>query len=274
METRRMCPHCRAFITTSDKVCPYCNERVGPRAVELANPGSILGGLVSTEHFATTLILLLNFGLYAATVVGSMGRGNPSAIMGIDIWTLVQFGATARTLVFQGDWWRLVTAGFLHGGILHILMNSWAMMDLGRQVEEVYGIWRFLVLYFMATVGGFLLSAVWKDVVSVGASAALFGLIGAMIAFGMKNRTVMGAAIRGIYVRWAIYGLIMGFLPGLRIDNAAHIGGLATGFAFAWVAGPQGPVRSAAERGWRVAAILCIAATVYCFLRMYLSGVR
>jgi len=67
VDKRRMCPQCRAFITTSDKVCPYCNTKVGPRAVEQRDPGPILGGLIPHAQFVTSMILLLNFGLYAAT---------------------------------------------------------------------------------------------------------------------------------------------------------------------------------------------------------------
>ena len=86
-----------------------------------------------------------------------------------------------------------------------------------------------IVFYFVATVVGFYLSAVWSAGLSVGASAGIFGLIGAMIALGVRHRAhPMGAAIRSLYIRWAMYGLMMGLLPG--IDNAAHIGGLVGGF--------------------------------------------
>jgi rhomboid protease GluP len=75
MDQRRMCPNCRAFITTHDKVCPYCNERVGPRAVERRDPGAILGGFIPHARFVTMIILTINFGLYLATVVFSQRNG-------------------------------------------------------------------------------------------------------------------------------------------------------------------------------------------------------
>src|SRR5689334_9175475 len=96
METRRMCPHCRAFITTKDRVCPYCNTEVGARAADRRNPGAILGGLISHTHFTTVIILLINFGVYIATVVASMRAGNSDAFFNLDLDTLLDFGAKYR----------------------------------------------------------------------------------------------------------------------------------------------------------------------------------
>jgi rhomboid protease GluP len=160
-----MCPNCRAFITTSDKVCPYCAQQVGPRPVDIRQPGAILGGLIPHAYFTTILILLINTCFYAATVWYGRRIGSFDAALrafgekdGLDIYELHQ-------------WWRLVTAGFLHGGILHIAMNSWVFFDLGAQVEQVYGTPRFLAIYFAGTVGGFYFSLVMNPGPSIGASA-------------------------------------------------------------------------------------------------------
>lgn len=269
METRRMCPHCRAFITTKDRVCPYCNERVGPPAIERRDPSPILGGLISHAHFTTVILLLINVGLYIATAIHSMRAGNNDAFLGLDGETLVDFGAKFRPYIFMGQPWRLVTAGFLHGGLMHIAMNSWVLFDVGAQVEQIYGTSRMLVIYFVGNVLGFFLSTLWSPAVSVGASAALMGLIGAMIAVGVHHRSALGAAIRGQYIRWVVYMLIIGLLPGLQIDNAAHIGGLAGGFGVAYVAGLPRLEGSWQERFWRVASYVCILLTAICFWRMY-----
>jgi len=262
-----MCPHCRAFITTRDKVCPYCQEKVGPRAVDRMGGGALLGGFIPHARFVTVMILLINFGLYAATTLYSMQTmGNGSAVMDIDARTLFLFGAKFRRAIQMGQWWRLVTAGFLHGGLLHILMNSWVLFDLGAQVEQIYGTSRLIVIYFAATVLGFYASNWWSATLSVGASAGIFGLIGAMIALGMLHRSALGDAIRGLYLRWAIYGLLFGLLPGLAIDNAAHLGGLAAGFGIAYVAGLPRYEGSRTELLWRIAAYACGAITVLCFL--------
>jgi len=264
-----MCPHCRAFITTSDRVCPYCNEKVGTRAIDRRSPSPILGGLIPHARFTTVIILLVNFGLYLVTVVASMRAGNGQAFMNLDGQTLLEFGAKVPRGSGLFAWWRLITAGFLHGGLLHIAMNSWVLFDVGAQVEEIYGTSRMLVIYFVSTITGFYLSAVWYRGISVGASAALMGLIGAMIALSLLHRSELTRAIRGQYIRWVIYILIMGLLPGIGIDNAAHIGGLAGGFVVAYLAGLPRFEGSWHENAWRIASYACIAVTALSFFEMY-----
>jgi rhomboid protease GluP len=262
MDKRRMCPNCRAFITTSDKVCPYCNQQVGPRSIDVRQPAAILG-LIPHAYFTTVLILLINTGLYAATVWYGRSIGSFNEALYI-------FGAKEGTAIWQQhEYWRLVTAGFLHGGILHIAMNSWVFFDLGAQVEQVYGTPRFLAIYFAGTVGGFYFSALMSPGLSIGASAGITGLIGAMIAFGVANRSTVGQAIRNFYVRWVVYILAIGFIGGFGIDNWAHVGGLAAGFVLGYVAGE--PVHSSREREgvWRVIATVCVLITIYCFWLMY-----
>ena len=267
-----MCPHCRAFITNKDRVCPYCHETVGSRSVSRADGDSLLAGFIPHARFTTTMILLLNAALYLATGVYSMssGKGN---LFNIDIETLVQFGAKyAPFMTHYGQWWRLVTAGFLHGGLLHIGMNSWVLFDLGAQIEEVFGSPRLIAIYFFATVGGFLASVFWSpSVPSMGASAGIMGLIGAMIALGMTHRTALGSAIRGIYVRYAIYVLLFGLLPFFNVDNAAHLGGLAAGFVAAWLAGLPRQSADWREPFWKIASYICLALTALSFLKMYLA---
>jgi rhomboid protease GluP len=267
MDSRRMCPHCRAFITNKDRVCPYCNEAVGRRAIDRRDPSPILGGFIPHARF-NTILILLNFGLYLASTVFSMRSGNGSAFSGIDGETLLYFGAKFGPLIAAGQWWRLVTAGFLHGNLLHILMNSWVLFDLGAQVEEVYGAARMWVIYFVSSICGFYLSALWNPrVPSVGASAALMGLIGAMISLGVTHRGSMGAAIRQVYIRWAVYILLFSFLPG--VDMAAHVGGVASGFGLAYITGLPRLESSPVERFWRVAAWICISLAVLSFLMWY-----
>lgn len=261
-----MCPNCRAFIDPKEKVCPYCEVTVGPRAVEQRNPGEILGGLIPHARFTTVLILLVNTALYAATVLASLNRGNSSAFLDLDTRTLFDFGAKWTNALLQGQWWRLVTAGFLHGGFLHIAMNSWVLMDLGAQVEEIYGSSRLLVFYFFGTVFGFAASAWWNPGLSVGASAGIFALIGAMIVVGMRHNTALGAAIKGFYIRWAVYGFLMGLLPFFATDNAAHLGGLAAGFGFAWMTGEPGSGMK--EKFWKGVAAGCLLLTGLSFLMM------
>ena len=117
------------------------------------------------------------------------------------------------------------------------LVKLLAFVDVGAFVERTFGLWRFLAIYFASTVGGFYLSSQWSYYVpSVGSSAGVFGLIGSLIALGLIDRSAMGEQIKQQAIRWAMYGLLLGFLP-FNMDNAAHIGGLFTGLIVTWVAG-------------------------------------
>jgi rhomboid protease GluP len=257
-----MCPNCRAFVSPSTRVCPYCDLKLGPRAIDRRNPGEILGGLIPQARFTTILILIINFAMYGATWLYSQNTG-------LDFQkTLYLFGAKVGLRYLDGQWWRLVTAGFLHGGILHILMNSWVLFDLGAEVEAAYGTARMIVFYFVSTVTGFLLSAWWSPSISIGASAGLMGLIGAMIAYGMTERTSMASAMKSQYIRWAVYIMLFGFIiPG--IDNAAHIGGGLGGFAVGFLLSTPRARLMWREPLTKALAALAIATTLVCFALMF-----
>ena len=272
LDKRRMCPNCRAFITTDDKVCPYCQAQVGAPAIERRSPPDVLGGLIPHQRFVTMIILLINTGLYLAMMLrmtqqGASGFGDP------DLQTLVDFGAKyAPYIIGRGEWWRLITAAFLHGGLLHIGMNSWVLFDLGPQVNEAFGTPRFLTIYFVSSITGYLASLYWSTSVSIGASAGLCGLIGAMIALGTRDGTAFGAALRRQYIQWMVYLLIFGLVIS-GVDNAAHIGGLAGGFVIAYLAGTPGFSESM-ENFWRLAAGVSLAATGWAFFEMFIHLTR
>lgn len=258
VENRRMCPNCRAFISTADKVCPYCELVLGPPAVERRAPADVLGGLIPHARFTTVVILLINAGFYLAGALPDLGlgRGLP----------LFEAGAKYGPGIRAGQWWRLITAGFLHGGILHLLMNSWVLFDLGAQTEENYGTSRYLVIYLASTITGFYASYLWSPYSpSVGSSAGIFGLLGAMIALGVRDKSSYGAALRAHYVQWGIYALILSALFAAT-DNAAHIGGVAGGFALAYVAGTP---RRTTDGIWQVAGWAAIGITVLAFAAMF-----
>lgn len=213
-----MCSNCRAFVTTSDRVCPYCNVKLGPRAIDQRSPVEILGGLIPQVRFTTVMILLINGILFIASYMDS---------------DVLRAGGSVPAIMMQGQWWRLITAGFLHGGIFHILMNSWVLFDLGAEVELIYGTSRLIVFYFISTVTGFWLSSHIGFHMSVGSSAGIFGLIGAMLAFGVTDKSSLGMMVKSVYGRWLIYCVVLSFLPG--VDFLAHGGGFAGGFIAGWL---------------------------------------
>jgi rhomboid protease GluP len=254
-----MCPNCRAFVTTSDRVCPYCEMQLGPRAIERRDPGQVLGGLIPQARFTTVMILLINTALFLAEYL------NPQS-------GLSRYGASLPAPYMQGQWWRLITAGFLHGGVFHILMNSWVLFDLGAEVEQLYGTSRLIVFYFVSTITGFWASSHLGFHSSGGSSAGIFGLIGAMLAFGVSDRSALGSMVKSLYMRWVIYGLVLSFLPG--VDFWAHIGGLAGGFVTGWLASTPRARLMWKEPLLRALAGVSIALTALAFGMLYLAMTR
>jgi len=146
---------------------------------------------------------------------------------------IVHYGANFGPYTLSGEWWRLVTYMFLHGGIMHIAFNMWCLWDLGRLGESLYGRWTFLSIYLITGIAAGLSSIAWNPgVLSVGASGAIFGLAGALIAsFYLGEFSLPRVAISGTLrslVIFAVFNLFFGQLFN-GIDNAAHIGGLVSG---------------------------------------------
>src|SRR3984885_11666777 len=103
MDPRRRCPHCRAFITDKDKICPYCNEKVGPRYAERANVGAVIGGFIPQARFNTMLILLINAGMFAATLIFTNKLGEAGGFGDIDGRVLIMFGAKVGVRYMDGQ---------------------------------------------------------------------------------------------------------------------------------------------------------------------------
>lgn len=136
---------------------------------------------------------------------------------------------------------------FLHGGILHIGFNSYFLYIIGPQVERAFGSFRFAALYFLSGISGVIFSFAFNRAPSIGASGALFGLIGALIPFLYRNRALLVDTRRRILSILQVIGinLLIGLAPG--IDNWGHLGGLLAGLGLAWVTTPLYQVRPGAE---------------------------
>jgi len=145
---------------------------------------------------------------------------------------IITFGALFRPAVAAGEYWRLLSATFLHGSFDHLVGNAVALFILGMLCEHAFGRRQFVVLYVASAVGGSLLSLLGSPGPSVGASGAIFGLQGAAIALFRRQRDrllVRDRRIGVVMIVWAIY-TVLGGLTSAYIDNGAHIGGLATGW--------------------------------------------
>ncbi len=148
-------------------------------------------------------------------------------------------GGKINQFILQGQLWRLITPVFLHGNVLHIAFNMYALYSLGQSLERYYGHWKFLLLYFIGGFAGNTLSFLLSKNPSMGASTAVFGLVAAEAVFIYKNRELFGQRARMMLMNLAliiVVNLIIGLNPG--IDNWGHLGGLFGGAVFAWISGP------------------------------------
>jgi rhomboid protease GluP len=175
--------------------------------------------------------------LLGVTVLAFLAQAGTQFLLGYDL--LAAVGVKANELIVGGQFWRLITPMFLHGSILHIGFNMYALYVLGPGLERYYGHGRFLALYMLAGFAGNVFSFMFTVEPSLGSSTAIFGLLGAQGVFLYRNRVLFGnvaqRALMNIVLIAAI-NLVIGLQPG--IDNWGHIGGLIGGTLFAWYAGP------------------------------------
>lgn len=170
------------------------------------------------------------------------------------------FGAKFNPLIMSGEYWRLITPIFLHGDVLHILFNSYSIYAIGPTVETLFGGLKFLVIYFIAGVMGNIASFAFSTHMSVGASGAIFGLLGALVYLIKKNKRIFKSSFGSGVVITIVYNLIYGFLNA-RIDNFAHIGGLVGGYIAAVALGLVNERKPAASRWAAFALVFAMAFT-------------
>lgn len=152
------------------------------------------------------------------------------------------YGLKENTLISQGQFWRLITPMFLHSTnmLLHVVFNMYALFSFGPTLERYYGHAGFVVLYFLAGFTGNVLSYLFSPNPSLGASTAIFGLVGAEAVFLFRNRKLLGGQAQSALINLlviVVLNLFLGLSSGF-VDNWGHIGGLVGGVAFAWFGGP------------------------------------
>jgi len=235
-----MCPNCRAFITVDDRVCPYCEVQLGPRAVD-TRPSQFAASFIPRANTSSIVVLVVNLIFFLGQYLSHEA--------------ITEAGIEFGPAVFAGQWWRLITAGFLHGGFLHIAMNSYSLWILVTETEYFYGTSRLTVAYVVSTITGFALAAVMTPRSPVlGASCAAFGLIGTMLAMGFRNRAEpLAQAVRSQYGTWLVYGIVMSLWG--RVSLAGHIGGFIGGLAVGFIAGLPGLPGTPRETFWKFSAV-------------------
>ena len=155
-------------------------------------------------------------------------------------YNLFRWGANLReAVVSDKQVWRLLTCAFLHAGILHLLVNMYSLFIIGSQIETYMGKIKYAVIYIISAISGSLLSIIFCENISVGASGAIFGLLGSLLYFGYHYRVYLGTVIRTQIVPIIILNLAIGFMFS-GIDNFAHIGGLIGGYLATMAVGVRG----------------------------------
>ncbi len=214
------------------KICQWCVQHEAAQRGEDVGYQRMETAPWMRQRSASMAVTQAIFGINVAVYLAMLFAGvsmldNPS---GQD---LVRWGANFGPLTVSGQWWRLLTCVFVHGGLLHIAFNMWCLWDLGRLAESVYGHWTFAAVYLITGVSSSLASIIWNPVVlSVGASGAIFGIAGALIAsFYLGEFSLPRAALQGTLrsvIVFVGYNLFFGAVIA-RTDNAAHVGGLLMG---------------------------------------------
>ncbi len=222
---RPICPDCMHPAPVGHH-CPTCVAEEGRRdpgvrrgraRVFLARPGAI-----------TSALLAVNVGVFLLEVV----LGGPGSLLtGPSLRTLLDLGAIYPPAVAAGQYWRFLTAMFLHAGLIHLLLNMYALYLFGYLIEAAFGKPRFIAIYFvsgfLASVASYSFSGV--ETVGVGASGAIFGLLGAWLAYNWRRRQLASASAN---LRWVLFLLLINLVFGLSIrgiDNFAHLGGFVGG---------------------------------------------
>jgi membrane associated rhomboid family serine protease/Tfp pilus assembly protein PilF len=254
-------------LTFGKKLCQWCvqheaAQRGEDSPVQRVEPAPWLRQQ-STSMAVTQAIFGINVAVFIAMVLAGVSMLDHPA--GPD---LVRWGANFGPLTAGGQWWRLLTCVFIHGGLLHIAFNMWCLWDLGRLAESLYGHWTFAAVYLITGLSASLTSLAWNPaVLSVGASGAIFGIAGALIAsFYLGEFSLPRAAISGTLRSVAMfvgYNLIFGAVIA-RTDNAAHVGGLVMGLILGALIAKVAPLQDEPLRraGVLLVGVLLVASSV------------
>lgn len=240
---------------------PYSESAVGSAAPAQRYETRMVVQLPLTERVILVPVLLVIIGIMFL-LEGVVGNDLLNGSM--NLRALDRLGALNLIRVYEeSQYWRMFTSMFLHIGIAHVLFNGYALYVLGRELEQLFGQERFATIYLIAGLGGSLLTLATTSpfVISAGASGAIFGLMGALIAFFYKQRRVMGDLAKSNLNRLLFFmgiNLVIGFTSP-NIGNAAHIGGLLTGAALSWLISPRyvpGGERVVYEQGDEMSPII------------------
>jgi rhomboid protease GluP len=247
------------------KICQWCVQHEAAQRGELddAKQPVMAAPWVQRESSITLtqVIFGANVMVFIAMMIAMIRAGTPSLDFSGQL--MVHFGANFGPYTLSGDWWRLLTYMFLHGGFFHIAMNMWCLWNLGTLCESLYGRWTYAAIYLITGIAAGVASVAWNpEVLSVGASGAIFGLAGALIAsfylgeFSLP-KVAIGGTLRSLLF-FVGFNVLFGTLsPG--IDNAAHGGGLISGLILGALIARVAPQHDAPLRRLGILGLVALA---------------
>ena len=234
-----LCPNCQKLISADEPACPYCglsrpNLR---RIIHFFSASSGERGSVNVVR----AIIYTNISFYVLSILLSSSAvglsANPLTFLSPSTKSLFLLGATGTIPIAEFNrWWTLVSASFLHGGILHIFFNMAALGQLGPFVLREFGFYRFVIIYIATGIVGFFISYLADIPFTIGASGSICGLIGAIIYYGKSRGGMYGHAIYKQAMGWVVGLVIFGLLVA-GINNWAHGGGIVSGILLAFLMG-------------------------------------
>jgi rhomboid protease GluP len=216
--------------------------------------------MIGNKQPITTTLVGMNVAVYAAMVLTGVSPVAPT------IAQLLKWGANAGPLSLGAEPWRMLTSNYVHGGIIHIALNMWCLWNLGFLAERIFDPWTYVLIYTFCGLAGSLASLWWHPMaVGVGASGAIFGLAGALIAaLYLGHLPISKQAIQGTLkslLMFAGYNLFFG--AAIRVvDNSAHIGGLVAGLALGAVLAKHLVAPPEIRDGWRRGVFIAAAAVL------------
>jgi membrane associated rhomboid family serine protease len=216
-------------LTFGKKICTWCKQHEAAQRGEDVQYQPVIRQPWQRRQTMPMLVTQALFGINVAVFVGMLLSG--ASAMSPSGQALLAWGANFGPLTISGQWWRLLSSCFVHIGIIHLAFNMWCLWSLGELAEHLYGRMTFTCVYLLCGISGSLVSAWWHvATLSAGASGAIFGIAGAVIA-SMKLGEFASSAMQGPVMRSLIafvgYNLLFGVLGAT--DNASHIGGLVAG---------------------------------------------
>jgi len=270
-----VCPSCGRLVGVQENVCPHCG-RTSPGLWGFSRVLQVLGqdvGFVKLIIGSCAVLYLLTL----VTNPSGIGTGGPMSMLSPSSSSLFLFGASGAVPVYGFDrWWTILSATWLHGSLLHILFNMLWVRQLAPATARLYGPGRMMLIYLVAGAAGFLLSSTVGAFggflpsflrgasLTIGASASIFGLLGALVYYGRRGgSTALGQQAW----TWAVVLFVFGFImPG--IDNFAHLGGFLGGYGMSRVLNPFQPEKV----DYLLAALIGLGLTLAAILASVVLG--